>query len=155
MHQAVKGESLSCELSDRDQRPIYRDRSHRDIDARAVEQAGVHHWLRLVDPAPYRRYDLIDDTQQMRFVAKQHRHFLQLSGALDVDVLMGIYQHIAYGRVLEERFDWTKPHHLIEQFIEECFAFLGIDGQTLAQDVLRDEIANELAQLSLGRLVDR
>ena len=68
LDQLVQVERLLGEFADRDQRPVDADRPHRDVDARAVEQARVAQRLRFVDPAADRRDDLVDDAQQVRLV---------------------------------------------------------------------------------------
>ncbi len=56
LDQLVQVERLLGELADRDQRPVDADRAHRDVDARAVEQARVAQRMRFIDaPADRRR----------------------------------------------------------------------------------------------------
>ena len=63
--QLVQVERLLGEFSDRDQRPVDADRAHRDVDARAVEQARVAQRMRFIDAAADRGHDLVDDAQQV------------------------------------------------------------------------------------------
>ena len=77
LDQLVEVERLLGEFADRDQRPVDADRPHRDVDARAVEQAGVEHRMRFVDPAADRGHDLVDDAQQMLLVLEADRQRLE------------------------------------------------------------------------------
>src|SRR5207248_8290432 len=56
--QLVEVERFLRELADRDQRSVDADRAHRDVDARAVEQARIAQRMRLVDAAADRGDDL-------------------------------------------------------------------------------------------------
>ena len=96
---------LLGEFADRDQRPVDRDRPHRDVDARAVEQARVAQRLRFVDAPSDRRDDLVDDAQQVLLVLEAHRRRLEHAVALDVDALVAVDQDVVDGRVLQQRLD--------------------------------------------------
>ena len=66
--QLAEVERLLGEFADRNQRAVDADRPHRDVDARAVEQARVAQRLRFVDAAADRRDDLVDDAQEVLLV---------------------------------------------------------------------------------------
>ena len=89
LDQLVQVERLLGELADRDQRAVDADRPHRDVDARAVEQARVAERMRFIDPAADRRDDLVDDAQQMRLVLEAAGHRLEQAVALDEDASRG------------------------------------------------------------------
>ena len=53
------------------------DRPHRDVDARAIEQARVAERMRFIDAPAHRRDDLVDDAEKMRLVLEPAGHRLQ------------------------------------------------------------------------------
>ncbi len=148
-------ERLLGELADRDQRPVDRDRADRDVDARAVEQARVAQRMRFVDAAADRRDDLVDDAQEMRLVLEAHRGGLQNAAALHIDAFVAVDQNVVDAAVLEQRLDRAEAGHLVENFVDELGELLGIQRQTLDQDVLRDELLDVLADFVLGQLFER
>jgi hypothetical protein len=103
--QLVEVERLLRELADRDQRAVDGDRAHRDVDARAVEEARVAHRMRLVDPAADGGNDLVDDAQKMRFVLEAHAGRFELTAALDVDTFMSVDEDVVDARILEQRLE--------------------------------------------------
>ena len=66
--QVVGGQRSATEAADGEQRAVDGQRRNDDVDARAVEQARIHHRRRLVDAAADRGDDLVDDVHQVRFV---------------------------------------------------------------------------------------
>jgi hypothetical protein len=73
LHQIVESQLVFRELTNRQQRAVHRKRRDDRIDTRAVQQASIHHRIRLVQPAADLRDDLVDDPQQVRRVEELHR----------------------------------------------------------------------------------
>jgi hypothetical protein len=63
--QVLGAERRGAEAADGEQRPIHRQRRNDDVDARAVQQARIHHRRRLIDAAADRGDDLVDDVHQV------------------------------------------------------------------------------------------
>ncbi len=109
LDQLVQVERLLGELADRDQRAVDADRAHRDVDARAVEQARVAQRMRFIDPAADRGDDLVDDAQQVLLVLEAHAAGLEQAAALDIDAFVAVDQDVADGAVLEQRLERPEP----------------------------------------------
>ena len=155
LDQLVQVERLLGEFADRHQRAVDADRPHRDVDARAVEQARVAQRMRFIDPAADRGDDLVDDAQQMRLVLEAHAARLEQAAALDIDAFVAVDQDVADGRVLEQRLERAEPRHLVEDFGDEVVELLLIEREPLDQDVLRDELLDVRPHLVFGQLFQR
>ena len=155
LDQLVQVERLLGEFADRDQRAVDGDRPHRDVDARAVEQARVAHRMRFVDAPADRRDDLVDDAQQVRLVLEAHAAGLEHAAALDIDAFVAVDQDVGDGRVLEQRLERAEPGHLVEDLGDEVVELLLVERQPLDQDVLGDQLLDVRADLVLGQLLQR
>ena len=94
-----------AEAADREHRAVERQRRDDRVHARAVRQAGVDHRRALVDAAADARHDAVDDLQQVRVVAEDHRRRLELADALDVDLARRVDQDVRDLGVAHERLD--------------------------------------------------
>ena len=153
--QLVQVERLLGELADRDQRPVDADRPHRDVDARAVEQARVAQRMRFIDAAADRGDDLVDDAQQMLLVLEAHAAGLEQAAALHIDAFVAVDQDIGDGRVLEQRLERPEAGHLVEDFGDEVVELLLVEREPLDQDVLRDQLLDVRAHLVFRQLLQR
>ena len=153
--QLVQVERLLGKFADRHQRSVDGDRPHRDVDARAVEQARVAHRMRFIDPAADRGDDLVDDAQKMRLVLEAHARRLQHALPFDVDAFVPVDENVVDGRVLEQRLERTEAGHLVENFRDEVVELLGVERQPLDEHVLRHELLNVIADFLFGQLFQR
>ena len=153
--QLVQVERLLGEFTDRYQRAVDRHRAYRDVDAGAVEQAGVAHRMRFIDAPADRRDDLVDDAQQMRFVLEAHTGRLEHTAALDIDALVAVDQDVVDSFVFEQRLERTKPGHLVENFRDEVVELFRVERQPLGQDILRDKLLDVAAHLVFRQLFQR
>ena len=147
LDQGLHVEGLGCELADRDQRPIDRDRPDRHVDARSVGQPGVDHRLGFVHAAPDAADDLVDDAQDVRLVLEAHGRPLQLAEALDVDPLVRVDQDVGDRGVLQEGLDGPEARELVHDLVDELAELARVERDTLGQNVVGDELVHLLAQL--------
>src|SRR5262249_52167403 len=61
--------------------------------------------------------------QQMLVVLELNRHTLQDAAAFYINFVVVIYQNVADGRILHERFQRPKAEHLIENLLDDAIAF--------------------------------
>ena len=155
LDQLVQVERLLGEFADRDQRAVDADRPHRDVDARAVEQARVAQRMRFIHAAADRGHDLVDDAQQMLLVLEAHAAGLQQAAALHIDAFMTVDQNIGDGLVLEQRLERTETRHLVEDLGDEVVELLLIERQPLDQDVLRHQLLDMRPHLVFRQLLQR
>src|SRR5579875_2176410 len=148
-----EAERFLGEFADRYQRPVDADRTHRDVDARAIGQTCVTERVRFINATTDGRYDLVDDAQQMLFVFEAHRQRFKNAAPLDIDVFVAVDQNVADGGVLEQRLERTEAGHFVENFRNECGQFLRIERETLDEHILGDELLNMCADLVFRQLL--
>src|SRR5579872_784146 len=134
--QFVQVERLLGKFANRHQRSVDRHRPHRNVDARAIEQARVAHRMGLVDAAADRGNDLVDDAEKVRLVLEAYAGRLQDAAAFHVDTFVTVDQDIVDGAVLEQRLKRAQPCHLVENFRDEVAELLSVEREPFDQDVL-------------------
>src|SRR5581483_3758331 len=155
LDQLVEVERFLGKLADRHQWAVDADRTHGNVDARAVLQAGVAQRMRFVDAAADGGNDLVDDAQQVLLVLETNGQRLQHAAALHVDAFMTVDQDIADRRVLEQRLKRAETRHFVEYLGNEFVELLRIKREPLDQHVLRDQLLNVIADLLFGQLFKR
>ena len=128
---------------------------HRDVHARAVEQARVAKRMRFIHAPADRGDDFVDDAQKMQFILEAAGDRLKHAPALNVNILVSVDQNIADRSVLEQRLERTEAGHFVDDFGDEVVQFLLIEREALIDDVLADQLLHVLAHLVLGKLFQR
>src|SRR6185437_5481281 len=154
-HELGEIEWLLGKLTDRDEGAIDTDRTHRDVDARAVQQARVAERVRFIDAAANCGNDFIDDTEKVLLVLEAHRQRLEYAGPFDIDAFMPVDQDIVDRRIIEERLERTQTGHLVENFRDEIAEFLGIERKALDQHILRNKLLDVPANFFFGYFIQR
>ena len=85
--------------------PTRRERPDDGVHARAVGQAGIDARARLVDVAPERRDDAVDDVEDVLVVAEGDVDLLDAAGTLDVDALRAVDHDLGDARVGQQGLD--------------------------------------------------
>ena len=108
-----------------------------------------------VDPAADRGDDLVDDAQEMLLVLEPHGQRLKHAVTLHVDAFMAVDQDIVDAWVLEQWLERTQARHLVENLRDEIRELLGIQRETLDQDILRNQLLHVLAHLFFRHFIKR
>ena len=107
------------EFADGHKRPIDRQRRNDRVHATAVGETRIDHRLRLVDPAPHGRHDLVDDAQEMARVLELDVRLLKTAPALHIDRSMRIDQNVADRLILEQRLERSKTENLVQHILDK------------------------------------
>ena len=122
-HQIVGHQFVGAEAADGEQGTIHSQGWNDGIDARSIAQAGIHHGRRFVHAPPDLRHDLVDDSQQVRIIAKRDVGQLEQTFAFDINLLVCVDQNVGDGRVLQQRLERTKPEYFIEDLVADLLFF--------------------------------
>ena len=90
----------------------------------------------------------------MRLILEARAGELETAGALDIDLPVRIDEDVVDGIVLEQGFDRSEPHHLVQDVIDELRQFLRIENDAFVGHMLGHEVMDLRAQFLLGHLVD-
>ena len=117
------------ELPDGDDRTDQRQWLDDRVHARAIGQAGIDSWARLVDAPPHRRDDPIDDPQHVLVVQEGAVDALDLSGPLDVDVARAIDHDFRDRSIRQERLERPQARDFRGQLLDQPHTFVAGDGE--------------------------
>jgi hypothetical protein len=147
---------VRAEAPDREHGPVERERRDDRVDARAVGEARVDHWRRLVHAPADAAHDAVDHRQQVRVVAERGVHPRQAAAPFDVDVLRAVDEDVGDRRVAEERLDRPQPGDLVDDLLDDLLALRGRQRRVLGAEELGDRLANLDGELPLvGDLLER
>src|SRR5207248_11802551 len=110
--------------ADRELVAVQGKRRNDDIDATAIRETGIDHRARLVDASANSTSNALSDIYDMLTIAELCCRLFQLAMSLDVDIERAIDQDVGDRLVLEQRFEWAEPDHIVGQLGREC-RFLG------------------------------
>ena len=118
--QVVRRHRRGRELADGDHGPDERDGRDDDVDARAVDEAGVDHRRRLVDAPADRRDDALDDAHHVIVVLERHVGQLDLAAALDVHLARAVDHHLSDRLVAQQRLQRAEADDLVGDLLEHA-----------------------------------
>src|SRR6185503_5559191 len=125
------------ELSDRDDRTVEGERRDDDVHARAIRQTRVLVWLRLVDAAPDRGDDPLDDAHDVLVVLERDVGEHELALALGVDAERSVDHDFSDGVVVQEWLDRPEPEDLVEDRLEHLLTLdARDDGAFLVEELV-------------------
>src|SRR5690606_17432787 len=137
LDELLDGDGVFEELTDGDHRPHQRDGRDDGVHTGAVGQAGVYVGAGLVDAAPQRGHDAVDDAHHVLVALEGERHALDFTLALDVDVFGAVDHDFSNGVVLEQGLQRAKAQDLSRNLLEQAVALgPGEDNVLLVQDLL-------------------
>ena len=137
------------ELPDRDHRPDERQRRDDRVDAGAVGQAGVDHRRRLVDAAPDRGDDPVDDPHDVVVVLEDDVRQLELARSLDVDLARAVDHDLRDRLVAQERLQRAEADDLVGDLLEHPDALGAGQGEALLVDDLAEDLLDLAPDLDL------
>ena len=146
--QVGAAQAIGPEPADREARAVEGERRDDGVDARAVGQPGVHHRARLVDAAPDRADDALDDLHQVLVVAEDRGALLDASLALDVDVVVAVDQDVRHGRILEQRLERSEAEQLVEDVDRHRLALVEAERRRLGLGL--EQAQDQRPDLGLG-----
>ena len=124
-HQRFRRNRASTEPSNRQARPVQRQRRNNGIDARAIRKPRVHHGRGFVHPAPDPRDDAVDHLHQVPVVAEYDIGLFEQPVAFREYQIGSVHQNVGNRGVLEQRFQRSQPEHLIEKIGLDPALFVG------------------------------
>ncbi len=139
-------QAFGRKTTDGEQRAVDGERRNDRVDTRTVRQAGVDHRRAVVDAAADAADDAVDDAHQVAIVLERRRQPIQLAGALDVDVLVGVDQDVADRRIAQQRLERTQAEHLVDDITEDGIAFAHAERHVL----FGDEVEEQRADVGFG-----
>src|SRR3954454_24327987 len=78
---------------------------------------------------------------------------LELSKALDEAFLVGVDQNVGDGRVFQQRLDWPKAGHFIDDLIPEGLQLTLIKRNVFAPNIVSDIVADDADELLARHLL--
>jgi hypothetical protein len=151
-HHDVERDGLLRELADGDRAAVDRQRRRDDVDARAVGQTGIGDRAGLVDAAADPGHDALRDVHHMRIVAEADLGQLQLTLALDVDLLRAVDHDVVDRLVRKQRLERPEPDHVVDQGDGQLLLLATGHRQLLFGDDLRDQLGDLALQLLARQL---
>ena len=146
LDQLIERQLVLLELSNRQRRAVDRERRRNDVDARAVEQAGVANRRGFVDPASDLADDPLTDVHQLRCVAKTDIGELDLPADFDEASRRPIDHDVGDVVAGEQRLERTETQDVVADIIEQVFLLGDRQHQILDGDDLVDDVPNFLAR---------
>jgi hypothetical protein len=137
----------ACELADREQRAVDRERRDDCIDARAIGETRVDHRGGLVHVPAHGRDDLVDDAQEVRIVLEAHPGRHQEPLVLDEDPLVGVDQDVGDRVVLQQGLQRAESRELVQDLLGEPIALGVVELRVLLVQELLDALAPLLAHV--------
>ena len=158
--QLLQRELVAAEFSDRQCRPVDRQRRHDHVDARAVRQARVADRARFIDAPADLADDALTDVQDLRVVAKANVGALNFAFDFDIDRVRAVHHDVGDVVAREQRLERPVTQHVVADVLEQLFLLGDRHHDVLDRDDLADDVADFLARrhrIELGELreVDR
>jgi hypothetical protein len=134
-----------------------------EIVGPSIGQAQVDHRRRDVDAAADARGDALDHAHDVVGVAEAHLGALEPSKPLDVHLVRTVDQHVAHGRVGQQRRQRAHPDRLVGQLFGQADALGLVERHGLRLDRTRRELLHRrghvgvvaVEQASLANLVEQ
>ena len=143
-NQLIEGQLVAPELADRQRRAVDRQRRRDDVDARAVEQAGVADRRSFVDPASDLAHDPLADVHQLRAVAETDIGQLDLAADFDEASRRSIDHDVGDVVAREQRLERTEAEDVVADIVEQIFLLGDRQHQVLDRDDLVHDVPNLL-----------
>ena len=119
LRHSIESDRLLRKFTDRDRRPVDRERRRDDVDPAAVQQARIDKRRRFIDATANPRDDPGRHVHDVVVVAKAHARQFQLAAPFDVDLPGAVDHDVRHGLVLDQRFEGPKPKHIGDQRLDE------------------------------------
>ncbi len=91
----------------------------------------------------------------MILVLEADRRLLELAEALDIDLLVAVDQYVGDRIVLEQRLDRAEAEHLVQHVVDQLLALRMVEGVALLVELLEDDVADLLLDLSSRHFLER
>ncbi len=154
LNELVQVERLLGKLTDRNERSIDGEWRDDGVDAAAVCETGVDHGLGFVDAAADVGDNLVQNAQQVRFVLETDGRQFKLAETFHINLLVRIDEDVRDGRVLQQGFEGPQTGHFVVKLSGELIQFLGVERQSLGQNIFAGDLLHLFAQLLLWHLVE-
>ena len=153
--QVINRQLFLFELTDRNERPIHRNRTNHRVETRAISQTGVHIGVRFIDATAHSGNDFVDDPQEVLFVLKGDVGQLQFTCTFHENLFRTVHENIVHGVVFQKRLKRAKARHFVIQILAELKPLFTVQNQTFFFESFRGNRVDFLTQIALGRFFER
>ena len=145
--QLIESELVLLKLTNRQRRPVNRQRRRDHVDARAVEQTRVADRRRVVDAATHLADDALTDVHQLRIIPEANVGELNLTADLDVGFRRAVHHDVGDVITAEQRLQRTITEHVVANIVEQLLLLGNRHHDILDRDDLVHDVANFFARV--------
>jgi len=108
---SISGKRVARELTNGQHRPNKRDRRNDSVYAGSIRQTGINIRAGLIDAAPQRSHNTINDSHHVIVVLKCDRDSVEFALALDIDILGAIHHDFCNCVIFQKRLERSKTQN--------------------------------------------